>query len=542
MPGAFASLDTGFPNLSGNGSAEDKLRAVQDYLYQLLEQLRYSMNNLGAENFNENSLNEITGPIRAEISDTAKGLTTLIEVTAEGVRLDVRRDYAAEWASGSSYRLLDVVKVTAADNSVKFYKCIQAHTAAAGNKPPKAAYWTEVAAADVAYSRFDMNADAIRTEVTRATGAEGTLSSSITQTADSIKSTVASAQSKYDLSALPSGVSISAYGYGAPTVTAASGTVYLDQATGYYYTSNGSTWTRSANPLPMITTQLQSQITQLPGEIMLDVRGDYADEWKVWADAGQTTRMRYYPNDVVKVSSASAVAFYKCNTEHLSYSSTKPPSENWDAVTAPSVQSMIDANLNGITLAYNNTGVTGDNSSYIKLHKDGIDMGGGTIQMTNVKADSLTANAVNAIRLSADQITAGTLDAGQINVMGEFHTKVTDGNDEEHDCGYIGGRYNSDSRISSVALSSINDRNSVQVNDDSTFLRSHMRTTTGGLLDQESTVTCDWDNGVKLKVSTITSNDSAYIEFAVKDDKILIKKYVNGTEQTFDLLALLAQI
>ena len=69
-----------------------------------------------------------------------------------------------------------------------------------------------------------------------------------------------------------------------------------------------------------------------------------------------------------------------------------------------------------------------------------------------------------------------------------------------------------------------------------------MRTTTGGLLDQESTVTCDWDNGVKLKVSTITSNDSAYIEFAVKDDKILIKKYVNGTEQTFDLLALLAQI
>ena len=47
MPSNLLNADTGFPDLMGNQSTDEKFRMVSDYLYMLLEQLRYSMANLG---------------------------------------------------------------------------------------------------------------------------------------------------------------------------------------------------------------------------------------------------------------------------------------------------------------------------------------------------------------------------------------------------------------------------------------------------------------------------------------------------------------
>ena len=80
----------------------------------------------------------------------------------------------------------------------------------------------------------------------------------------------------------------------------------------------------------------------------------------------------------------------------------------------------MDIGLNGITLAYDNTQTGGEtNASYIKLHKDGIDMGGGLIKVTN---------------LDASTITTGTLNAGDINLDGYFEVY-----DDGLYCGSIGG-------------------------------------------------------------------------------------------------------
>ena len=71
MAGSFAALDAGLPDPGGAESTERKLRALQDYLVLLLEQLRYVLRNLGAENFNAAALDaigeKITAPIRAEL-------------------------------------------------------------------------------------------------------------------------------------------------------------------------------------------------------------------------------------------------------------------------------------------------------------------------------------------------------------------------------------------------------------------------------------------------------------------------------------------
>ena len=62
MPSGFATLDTGFPDLSGMNT-DKKVQAMEDYLVQLLEQLRYTLHNLSVDNFNKDEtlqwINEI---------------------------------------------------------------------------------------------------------------------------------------------------------------------------------------------------------------------------------------------------------------------------------------------------------------------------------------------------------------------------------------------------------------------------------------------------------------------------------------------------
>ena len=53
MPGGLFEADTAFPELSAKKTTEEKLRAVQDYLYMLLETLRWTLRHLSADNFDE---------------------------------------------------------------------------------------------------------------------------------------------------------------------------------------------------------------------------------------------------------------------------------------------------------------------------------------------------------------------------------------------------------------------------------------------------------------------------------------------------------
>ena len=418
MPGAFASLDTGFPNLSGNGSTDDKLRAVQDYLYQLLEQLRYSMNNLGAENFNENSLKEITDkitePIKAEIVDVERGLTTLIEVTAEGVRLDVRKDYAAEWTSGVSYYPLNVVKVTASDNSMKFYRCLLAHTSASGNKPPNATYWMEIPAADVAYSRFDMNADAIRTEVTRATDAEGTLSTSINQTADAI--------------------TLAAYRSYAPLWAA--GTYYKGNIVRKETTAGGVVTVRfykctaeSTNLEPPNTGW-----TEIQAPDVLNSR------FTVTADAisSEVTRATTSEGSLSSriTQNADSISSEVTRATGAEGSLSSRITQNADAITsevtrASGAESTIDQKADAIKAQ-----VTDENGNYtvLNLKSDGLHVGnaagtttisGNSITTGTVTATQIASDYVYAGNLTADQITTGTLNAGDVHVLDQFSVDMS---------------------------------------------------------------------------------------------------------------------
>ena len=96
MPTNFSALDQNLPRFTGDETTERKVQVIQDYLYQLLEALRYAMNNLDTRNFNQIEWDKfldgygsgLTDPIYKQLSD-AEGNLTKLEVTAKGLQMQI---------------------------------------------------------------------------------------------------------------------------------------------------------------------------------------------------------------------------------------------------------------------------------------------------------------------------------------------------------------------------------------------------------------------------------------------------------------------
>lgn len=87
MPTTFQLVETTFPNGEGK-TTQEQINGVYDYLFVLLEQLRYTLFNLDESNLNQNALSEfiknISEPIYAKIEDTDKNVNEL-SITARGL-------------------------------------------------------------------------------------------------------------------------------------------------------------------------------------------------------------------------------------------------------------------------------------------------------------------------------------------------------------------------------------------------------------------------------------------------------------------------
>lgn len=88
MPSNWLYIDTNFPSFTQKESANDKIETMQDYLFMLVEQLRYTLHNLDLSNMNKAAadgfVKTITDPIYGEIAD-AEGNITQISIAAAGL-------------------------------------------------------------------------------------------------------------------------------------------------------------------------------------------------------------------------------------------------------------------------------------------------------------------------------------------------------------------------------------------------------------------------------------------------------------------------
>ena len=78
MPAGLFAADAAFPDLGAKAATEDKLRAVQDYLYMLLETLRWTLRHLSADNFSDA---DAAGLVAAAVQKHPEVFDTLIADT-----------------------------------------------------------------------------------------------------------------------------------------------------------------------------------------------------------------------------------------------------------------------------------------------------------------------------------------------------------------------------------------------------------------------------------------------------------------------------
>lgn len=92
MPTTFQLVETTFPNGEGKNTQE-QIEGIYDYLFVLLEQLRYTLFNLDDSNVNPNAMSDfiknIRDPIYAKIEDTNKNVNEL-SITAEGLSAEIK--------------------------------------------------------------------------------------------------------------------------------------------------------------------------------------------------------------------------------------------------------------------------------------------------------------------------------------------------------------------------------------------------------------------------------------------------------------------
>lgn len=100
MPDAFFQADSSLPDLKRYKTADEKLDAVQNYLFLLLENLRWLLRNLSPENFNQTEMTDWIGKtVKAEtiVSNTVitnelySEYGAIADLTVDSLRTDYRR-------------------------------------------------------------------------------------------------------------------------------------------------------------------------------------------------------------------------------------------------------------------------------------------------------------------------------------------------------------------------------------------------------------------------------------------------------------------
>lgn len=87
MPTGLLDADTGFPQFNGEETNGEKIAKIENYLFLLLENLRYSFSNLGVANFNGSSLDEIgqiiTKPLIVRLENDEGDIASISATTTE---------------------------------------------------------------------------------------------------------------------------------------------------------------------------------------------------------------------------------------------------------------------------------------------------------------------------------------------------------------------------------------------------------------------------------------------------------------------------
>lgn len=96
MPGNFLNIDTEFPTLTGEERSKELIPELMNYLSLLVEQLRYTLNNLDTTNFNSKALSDWEAETEQDVVDQIVTLTALLNQTNQRLASLTSRVTSAE--------------------------------------------------------------------------------------------------------------------------------------------------------------------------------------------------------------------------------------------------------------------------------------------------------------------------------------------------------------------------------------------------------------------------------------------------------------
>lgn len=83
MPNIWQAVDANFPTLMQGEPIEEQYRKLHSYMFVLTEQLKYSLNNLDATNWNDNALkkerSETTEKVENDVSQVSTEIKDIVE-------------------------------------------------------------------------------------------------------------------------------------------------------------------------------------------------------------------------------------------------------------------------------------------------------------------------------------------------------------------------------------------------------------------------------------------------------------------------------
>lgn len=79
MPSNWAMIDNNFPTFTGEEKTKDQIRTLQNYMYLLVEQMKYNLENLDTSNWNTKALTDFqadtTEDVEKELDTVSQDLT-----------------------------------------------------------------------------------------------------------------------------------------------------------------------------------------------------------------------------------------------------------------------------------------------------------------------------------------------------------------------------------------------------------------------------------------------------------------------------------
>ena len=216
MPTSLLDADLKFANIGKKKELPQRVEDMESYLYQLLEQLRYSFGNLDRSNFNDAGFDEISGIISQPIIAEIKGIDgQLTQITATSAALTTRVE-DAEGNITALYQFADEItqKVEDAEGNITaLYQFADEITQkvedAEGNITTLTATAqglnTRVENAEGSISTLTQTANSLSSKVTSVEGSVSTL----TQTVNSISLGVSNESESSTISLYRNGVQVS---------------------------------------------------------------------------------------------------------------------------------------------------------------------------------------------------------------------------------------------------------------------------------------------------------------------------------------------